>query len=397
MNHRLTRTSVGCWLQAAVLITLLIGNAGDTDAAAPESTLTLEAQAPQHTQLRIDGAVDEHIIVPVLTAFQTANPHVRVVYRNFSTEALYRHYDHLPDEDSADLVISSAMSRQYALVNEGYAQPLGASISDQWPRDALWRNELVGLSFEPIVMVFRQDLLKDALPRSHEALLEYLTTHKKALQNRVVTYNPAISDTGFTFTAQDAQQSPGYWSLINALGGGHAVQRDSTRPMLEGLAAGRYVIGYNLIGSYAFQAARDNPALTVVIPEDYALVLQRLAFIPRSARHPNAARHFLAFYTSEAGQQVVASQAMLGALHPAIRGPGSASVMKMGFGDSLRPIHLSPGLMALGDPPKRQSVLNRWHREFTRNAPPPDDSTRRPGHACPPNMQGDQRNGECSR
>ncbi|MCM2132008.1 ABC transporter substrate-binding protein [Larsenimonas rhizosphaerae] len=372
LKHRLTHRG----LQTVALIILLVGSTAHASAARPQTTLTLEAQTPQHAQLRIDGAVDEHIIAPVLTAFQAANPHVRVVYRNFSTEALYHHYDHLPDQDSADLVISSAMSRQYALVNEGHAQPLGASISDHWPRDALWRNELVGLSFEPIVMVFRQDLLKDALPRSHEALLEYLTTHREALQDKVVTYNPAKSDTGFTFTAQDAQQSPGYWSLINALGGVHAVQLDSTRPMLEGLAAGRYVIGYNLIGSYAFQAARDNPALTVVVPEDYALVLQRLAFIPRSARHPNAARHFLAFYTSEAGQQVVATQAMLGALHPATRGPGSASALKMGFGGSLRPIHLSPGLMALVDPLKRQSVLSRWQREFTRNTPPPDDSIR---------------------
>lgn len=57
-----------------------------------------------------------------------------------------------------------------------------------------------------------------------------------------------------------------------------------------GLADGRFDIGYNVLGSYARESVAASPSLRMVIPDDYALVIRRLAFVPRQAPHPSAAR-----------------------------------------------------------------------------------------------------------
>ncbi|MCM2972781.1 ABC transporter substrate-binding protein [Larsenimonas suaedae] len=342
--------------------------------------IVLNAPSTPQQRLVIDGAIDPRLIEPVLKAFQSTHPHVAVHYRNRTTEALFTTYLADPErQQSADLVLSSAMAAQYLLANNGHAQSLGDAIDPNWPKEARWRNELVALSFEPIVMVLRTDLLpKGTPPVSHQSLLDYLNAHAATLDGKVVTYGPAISDTGFTFAVQDARQSPRYWSLVKALGQVHAHRTASTQAMLDGLSEGRFVLGYNLIGSYARLAARQDPRLRVVIPSDYALVVKRLAFIPRNAPSPDMARAFLRYVTSRPAQARIAADGLIGALHPALDQAGTAERL-LRTHPHLRPIRLSPGLMTLIDPMKRDSVVSRWRSAFNAapsttvapNGPPP--------------------------
>lgn len=138
--------------------------------------------------------------------------------------------------------------------------------------------------------------------------------------------------------------------------------------MLDGLAQGRYLIGYNLLGSYAQRFAKTHPELEVVVPSDYALVMQRLAFLSRTSDNIAAARRFFDYLLSEQGQRVISEQTPLGAVHPALDGSGSANELRTRLGDALRPIRLGPGLLATLDNLKREALLARWMREFQRSA-----------------------------
>lgn len=346
--------------------------------SAPDAQLHLPpqpgAEASAISQLVIHGALDLPLIAPLLEDFHRRYPQIELTYRNFTTLDIYRTFmanagEVGTDETTADVVMSSAMPWQYRLANDGHAQPLHSEAARNWPDWARWRQELFGITFEPIVIVYRRELAERfGAVESHADLLALLERESAALRGRVVTYDPTRSGVGYTYAIEEARLSPRYWELVAALGGVDADLVGTTREMLVGLAEGRYLIGYNLLGSYARGFVREHPDLVIAVPTDYALVMQRLAFIARSADHPRAARLFLDYLLSEAGQRVISEQTPLGAVHPALHGDGSASALRARLGEALRPIPLSPGLLATLDDLKREALLSLWTREFQQGA-----------------------------
>ncbi|MCK0714202.1 ABC transporter substrate-binding protein [Chromohalobacter sarecensis] len=316
--------------------------------------------------LEIHGALDNELMAPLLADFHARYPEIELIYRNLTTLALYRRFL-AEDEASADVVMSSAMPWQYQLANRGHARALTTSAAQQWPQVSRWRHELFGFTFEPVVIVYRRDALEGATPPdSHEALLSLLTHERQRLKGRVVTYDPWRSGAGYTYATEDAHMSPRYWELVAALGGVEAALADTTGEMLDGLADGRYAVGYNLLGSYARDFVADHPQLEMVIPNDYALVTQRLVLIPKRARHPETAERFVDYLLSRQGQRVIRDKTPLGAVHTALDGEGTARDLRQTLGDALHPIAIDPSLLATLDTLKRHSLLDRWQREYTR-------------------------------
>lgn len=375
------------WLALVWLASMGLVSAPAVAQGSPDARLHYPAQptsdASDASRLVVHGALDIPLIEPLLDDFHRRYPHIELTYRNFTTLEIYRTFMANAGKlgtngITADVVMSSAMPWQYRLANDGYAQPLYSEVAHNWPDWARWRQELFGITFEPIVIVYRQELAERfGAVESHADLLALLERESEALRGRVVTYDPATSGVGYTYAIEEARLSPRYWELVAALGSVDAELVGTTREMLVGLAEGRYLIGYNLLGSYARGFVRDHPELTIAVPSDYALVMQRLAFIARSADNPRAAKLFLDYLLSEAGQRVISEQTPLGAVHPALSGDGSASALRARLGEALRPIPLSPGLLATLDDLKRKALLSRWMREFQRGAatqdarPPP--------------------------
>lgn len=325
---------------------------------------TMSGNSPRGS-LVVHGALDLPQMRPLLEGFHREHPDLEVRYHNLTTLALHQRFLARPDE--ADVLLSSAMPWHYRLANEGRARPLESSVAKRWPAWARWRHELFAITFEPIVMVVNETVIKRFGEVSgHADLLAVLEDHVDALQGRVVTYDPARSGAGYTYAIEESRLSPRYWDLVAALGQADADLVGTTGEMLEGLIEGRYLVGYNLLGSYARERLADQPHLKIVVPEDYTLVTQRLALIPRQAPHPAAAERFLEYLIGEEGQTVIARETPLGAIHPALEGPGTATAMRRERGIALRPITLGPGLLATLDDLKREALLARWEREFSR-------------------------------
>ncbi|WP_311954706.1 ABC transporter substrate-binding protein [Halomonas garicola] len=363
-----------CRLLVLLLLAVAWGNSSAASGQASgertaAETLHLPAAEPAEasSSLIVHAALDMPQARPLLKAFHRRYPQIEVRYRNMTTLGLYERF--LEDPGGADVVISSAMPWQFSLANDGYAQSPEAGLLAHWPDWAHWRRELVAFTFEPIVMVYHPKLMELAdPPANHAQLLALLHKQKSALQGRVATYDPAKSGAGYGYAVEESRLSPRYWELVAGLGSVNAELNTTTAQTLRGLAEGRYWLGYNLLGSYARAFVDEHSELELVIPDDYALVVQRLAFMAKQAPHPEAARLFMGFLVSKEGQQVIATETTLGAIHPEVRGSGSAAKLRTEMGAAVRPVELNPQLLAALDRLKRRALLTRWRREFHRES-----------------------------
>ena len=118
------------------------------------------------------------------------------------------------------------------------------------------------------------------------------------------------------------------------------------------------------MGSYAMARAAVDPSIGIVLPEDYTLVVSRIAVLPTSAKRLDLARLFLDFLLSEPGQSSIA-KAHLFAIHPDVEGEATALALRNTAGDSLRPIQVGPGLLVYLDQAKRERFLERWQHALS--------------------------------
>lgn len=313
--------------------------------------------------LVVEAALDREVVAPLLEAFQATHPDIELDFRDRSTLEVN---DLIADGRPApDVVISSAMPWQMARVNEGYAHPMDSPQTRDWPAWAKWRDEVFGFTFEPIVMAYRLDLSKHMLPpQTHADLHNLLTTQQDLLQGKVTTYSPLSSGIGYTLFQQDARYSARFWDLVVGMGRVDTQLEGNTRAMLEGISEGRYWLGYNLLGSYAMVWAQDHPEVIVQLPQDYSLVIMRMAFVHRDAPNPAAAEAFVNYLLSREGQRVLAGQTPLFSVLPGITGPYTAQRLRDQVGEQIYPIPLNASLLAFVDPQRRDAFLNRWRREF---------------------------------
>src|SRR3546814_14551119 len=109
--------------------------------------------------------------------------------------------------------------------------------------------------------------------------------HADTYRGRIVTYDSEESGVGYLLATQDAVVGGVFGSLLEALGRNDVVLKGNTSEMLEGIAAGRYLIGYNVLGSYAQVWAERNSSIGIVLPSDYTLTISRTALISTEAAH----------------------------------------------------------------------------------------------------------------
>ncbi|MDG2527234.1 ABC transporter substrate-binding protein [Caulobacter endophyticus] len=255
-------------------------------------------------------------------------------------------------EPVADVVWTSAIDTQVKLINDGYAQTYRSPEAGRLPAWARWRDQGFGVTSEPIVFVYNKRLLKDGqAPRSHSALLAALRADPERWRGKVAMYDPERSGMGFFYLSSNTQFYPDGWALYDALAAVDVRTYVPGKPMLDRVATGEHLLAVDINGSYADWYVRNNgPDVGYVVPEDYHLSISRVAFITRVARHPGAARLFLDYLMSDAGQRVL-SEVRLTPIRP---GLGAAPP------SGARPIRVGPALLANFDQGRRAELLSRW-------------------------------------
>lgn len=300
-----------------------------------------EAATGGESRLVIYSATDEQEAAELLRAFRNEHPELDVQYLSLRASEVYQRFKSEADQGAvqADIVINSAMDLQIKLVNDGYAQPYRSTQLSALPGWAVWKDEAWAISSEPIVFGYNARLLPASLvPRTHDELASALHANRALFAGRVGSYDPLRSPTGYLYVTQDIRSDSDSWDLIGALGRARPQLFVSSKEMIDRIASGRLLLGYNLIGSYALERAATDPNFKVVVPQDFALQSSRVAIIPRGAPHPQAARAFLDFTLSRRGQEILSRHHML-PVRTDVASQGPASTM-------LRAVRVGPALMA---------------------------------------------------
>jgi len=344
---------------------LLISGIGSTYAG----LVRFEAAGTSTQRLVIYSSTDVDRIEPLIQAFQEIFPSIAIDYHELDTLVIHQRVVEETDigEATADLTLSSAMDLQIKLVNDGYSATFFPEETNALPAWANWRNEAFGFTYEPAVIIYNQAFapeLKSVTSRFE--LAKKLSDRSLNLQNRVVTYDPEQSGLGYLFGTQDAVQSEDFWYLARSLGDSGVKLMTGSAAMIDKVASGEALIAYNVLGSYALARARENPDLAITVPQDYGLVMSRIAVITKTALNPQAAGQFVDFLLSRKGQELIAGKASLYAIRTDISGEATAKKLQEIAAGPLIPIHLGPGLLVYLDRMKRKDFLSRWQRAMER-------------------------------
>ncbi len=321
----------------------------------------------------IHGAMDRSLAEPLLAGFARSHPDLPVRYEEIGTYDLYHNFlaDLEAGRATADLLLSPAMDLQSKLANDGYALAQSIRRDADYPADAVWRNEAFAYSLEPVVIVYNKTSTRpDQIPDSRYRLLELLSQYPDEYLGRIGMYDPERSAAGYLYLTRDAEQSPVVWELLQRFGAVDVRLYDQAREILAAVATGELLIGYNLPASYALKWAEFNPSIGVLVPQDYALVIYRIALVPRTARHPDQAAAFLEFLLSLEGQSILAGSSGLFPVHPKAAGDGQLQGLAGASDGLLRPARMGPGLLVYVDQRKRENFLRRVRSALGQVRPP---------------------------
>jgi iron(III) transport system substrate-binding protein len=320
----------------------------------PRSYANLVESARHEGRIVIYAAADTFELGGLVRDFRTLHPQIQVEYRNLHTAKLHERFlaEIAAGQETADLLISSAMDLQTKLVNDGYSQAYASPEKPNLPDWAVWKNEAYGVSAEPVVIVYNRKLVPTAdVPATRQAFENLLRTRPDAFSGKVALYDPARSGAGFLYLTQDLQTTRDTWGLLRAIGRTSPRLSTSGAEILQDISTGRALFAYNMNGAYALDRQAVDPSIGVIFPRDYTLVMSRIALIAREARHPAAARIFLDYLLSARGQQLLAGLRMT----PVRSGVGAAGPAP--DPGSLRAIHIGPALLANMDQLKRARLL----------------------------------------
>lgn len=310
--------------------------------------------------LSIEGSTDTVAFAPILAAFAKDVPDLAIRYREITTNELYDLAESgcRGDGIAADLVVSSSIDQQIKLANDGCAQPAHSAQVRALPTWAKWRDEVVGLTYEPAVIVYNRDLVRPTdVPQSRFDLIDLLRPADNLFNGRIATYDIERSGVGYLFAFVDAQQATTFGRLIEAFGRNNVVATCCSAEIIDAVASGRFLIAYNMLGSYALARAAADRRIGVVAPTDYTLILARAALIPKHAQNPELARRFIDFALSEAGRRSLAKSGLIVSFGDA----GSVGTTTLsGAVPALRPIAFSPALLVGLDRQTRDNFLRLW-------------------------------------
>ena len=335
--------------------------------AAEDNKTVFPAIGPETGRLTIYSTTDLAAMKPLIEDFQNSSPGIAIDYIEYLTNEL----NSLASEACrkglplGDLLLSSSVDQLLRLANDGCATAHTSPETARVASWANWRGEVFGFTYEPAVFVYNSRLVPPAeVPRTHVELADLLRERLDYYRGRVGTYDIRLSGIGYLLAFNDARQTTTVFGrLLESMARASAVARCCTSEIIDEVAKGNLYIGYNMLGSYAYEAALRNPQLRIVVPRDYTLVLSRGALIPKGAKEAELGARFLDYLVSERGQSVARSKAFYftesGGLPPDVDGP--QNLKESGVA---QPIHIGPALLAVQDSAQRQRFIDDWSQSL---------------------------------
>ena len=313
-------------------------------------------------RLTIYSTADYLAVEPVLLAYKDLQPGLTIHYHELLSQELYQRV--LDEEQqTADLVWSSAMDLQMKLVHDGYARRFTPNAIASLPEWSYWRDEAYAVSVEPAVMVYNRQAFKGMdVPATREDLLAWLQGEDDRAFQMVGTYDIERSGLGLLLAARDADQSRDFWTLVQALGANQVELFSSSSGLIERVARGDLSLAYNVLGSYAASRAETALDLGVVLPRDYTLVVSRVAFVPYAAVNADAGEDFLNFLLSRRGQRILNDDVGFPSVHADVDWNSTLFPENGLTRRYLAPMEVDTRLLVYLDQARRENVIRQWRQ-----------------------------------
>ncbi len=329
----------------------------------PADYAQIIAAANKEGKVVIYSALDTKAAQPLIKDFTALYPNVKVEYNDMNSTEMYNRFiaEVASGQGSADVMWSSAMDLQVKLVDDGQALTYASPEASKLPAWAVYRNQAYGTTYEPAVFIYNKRLVTaDEVPQDHAAFAKLITTKADKFKGKVTTYDIEKSGVGFMFVVQDTKYFAGMKDLEKGFGASSYRVYASTGNMLEKVSSGEHLLGYNVLGSYALVRAKKDPALGVVLPKDYTLVLSRVLFIGKQAKNPNAAKLWTDYILSQRGQKLIGGDVELFAIRSDVDAEYTAASLAKQLGANVKPIPVSAEIVTYLDQKRRLDFLSDW-------------------------------------
>lgn len=321
---------------------------------------------PAQSNLVIYSTLDAPRAAPLIAAFQAQNPTLSVTYEDMLAADIAARVMRETDagQPSADFVFSSGMDLQMKLANDGYGLPVTPQAAPFWPPWAKWQDTAFALTLEPAVLVYHKPSFPNGPPTSRLELMEWLAAQPPAPLGggKIGTYDIQASAVGYLYLARDLEHFTDIWSLIRSMGAAGVQVFPTSQDIITRVSDGRLALGYNILGSYAAEQSRVYPGIGFALLRDFTVVVSRVGLVPRASRSPELGAAFLAFLMGQQGQSLMAQRLSLPAISPEVAAAGGlqGDLGAAQAAGHLRPVAVSPGLMAYLDQGKRRRMLGQW-------------------------------------
>ncbi len=315
-----------------------------------------QVPTPAEDRLVIYSAAEKQYCAGLLEDFGARHPGIGIEFVFGISVALHERYLAAlsAGKPEADLFWSSAMDLQMSLVLAGDALPHPSPEAHALPQGAAYRDLAYATTMEPLVtLVNRGRFDMNLAAGSLVELTAALRGDPKRFLGRIACYDIAANGLGFLALLHESRRSADFAAFIQLLAACKPKLFGSNPPLVEEVASGRAALGFHLLASYALRATRSNPSLAIASSNAPPLAVSRVAFIPRSAPHPNAARLFLDYLLSQDGQQ----RLLEAGLFPIRR--AASGVTHSGTG-AVTPIRIDRDFGDLLDPQRRHKLLSQW-------------------------------------
>lgn len=261
------------------------------------------AAAQSETSLLVYGNPNDDQFAPLVTAFEAAYPWIDVEALSVGGSETFQRYlnESAAGTRTADVIINSDGSRWLDLIAQGqvvdYRDPYLAELPDYVDL----APGVAAMSFDPVIAMFNTAILPlDDQPAS----LADLAAMAGDLSGRITTYD-IESSLGYAanWAFIQAHGDDG-WALLDQLGPA-TTPEDSAGTMASKLSQGEYAVAFFMSG--AARALVQGDAAAQVLNWSYLAdatpMVPRGVGITAAAQSPNAAKLFVNFLLSQAGQQ----------------------------------------------------------------------------------------------
>jgi iron(III) transport system substrate-binding protein len=264
----------------------------------PVSQASLVTGSKSENSLVIYGNAASQQLKVFTDAFQKTYPWIKVTSYDLDDPVIFSRYaaEHGTGSNTADVLIASAPNQWTAAVKKGYVQNYTPAGITDFPAFAAQGSGLYIMSPDPAVPIHNKKLLGGQAP---PATVAAIAQGAAAGKYKVATY--AINN-DFGYAAFYGFVQRYGWQTLDQLGQTAKTPGDGD-VLATDVAQGGFTTAVFESGLVRGAIKPDNPVVGWEYTTDYTPLIPRGIAITTGAAHPNAAKLFMNYLFSNAGQQ----------------------------------------------------------------------------------------------